>query len=309
MRNLIIDLNRLFGVEHNTEITKFVNEQYAIISSCEGIEFSLHDVDQTKIALAVNELIAEFQLDVHELVNGIMLIPCMSKSKSEFGLVTEFRPAFIQTLLQPEFTSVAQLIKGEDSFEYYGRDSHLVYIKSKVNGVGQISAGFINGSIKNGPDVCIFMDQEEMVGIQNDYSKIKYNGTAPIYAEVWDEILLSSLYRRMLTEPMTELLLTKCGAKAERIVAILSHGKSAFAKKEFASDEIISSWGKPIAKKVILYTANDEKRIATAQKENLARLKERKLSIVVNNGHLMDEPASVVVKSESEEYATEWGEF
>ena len=308
MRKLIILLNSIYGAEHNAEITHFVNEQFCNTSHCENLEFSLRDLDENKIETVVKELIAEYDLTLHELLTGVMLIPCLSENKAEFCCIAEFKPSLFQSLLAPAFHSVYGLVKGEDSFEYYGRDAHMFVVKNSECSQAVICAGYINATMHDGIEVCVFMDKEEMAGVRNSYTTIKYGGTAPIYQEVWDEILQSSLFRRLQTEPMFERIMNACGANSERISKILAHGSGAFSKKEFENGMVISSWGKQIAKKVIVYTAGEEKRLAEVQKVNLSKINARHLQVVVDNSAVVDE-VHQVNNGHGEEVQTEWGNF
>jgi hypothetical protein len=154
-------------------------------------------------------------------------------------------------------------------------------------------------------EVCIFMDKEEMEGLRNSYSTMKYHGSSPD-EDVWAEILQSSLYRRFATEPMAEAIFTDCGAPAERIIKALMYGKGAFDKREFESDLIMSSWGKPIAKKVINYKASEEKRLLIATQVNTEKLPSVGLKVVVDNTLSIGQTTDQLV---GEVVATEWGAF
>lgn len=305
MRKLIIGLNQHFGLEHNTEITRFVNDQFMTTCICEGIEFSLHEVCEDKIIRVVMDLIAEFNLSLNELVHGVLLVPCMSSSQSEFEIVAEFRPAFFQTLFGQVFVTTCRLIRGEDTFEYYGKDRHVIATDIGGNNRSVINAGFINGTLQNGATLCIFMDKEEMEGLRASYTSLKYHGSYPD-EDTWSEVLQCSLFRRFATEPMSEAVFAECGERAERITKALMYGKSAFEKREFESDLIMSNYGKPIAKKIINYKASDEKRRINAGQTNAAKMSHSGLKVVVDNtrsiGPAADETAGEVV-------ATEWGAF
>lgn len=301
MRKLIIELNQHFGLEHNSEITRFVNDQYMTLSICEGVEFSLHDVCEDKISRIVMELIAEFSLSLIELTQGVLLVPSMSPNQSEFEVVAEFRPAFFQMLFGQSFVTTSGLIRGEDKFEYYGKDRHIILSDVGGNHRDDIKAGYINGTMKSGSEVCIFMDKEEMEGLRSSYTSLKYHGSSPD-EDIWADVLQSSLYRRLATEPMAEAIFTDCEENAERILKTLLFGKAAFDKREFESDLIMSSWGKPIARKVINYKANDEKRLINAARS----ASQVGLKIVVDNTLSNDKTAE---QPAGEVVATDWGAF
>lgn len=306
MRKLIILLNTIYGAEHNAKITDFVNQQFAIIAHCENLEFSLRDIDEEKVVQVVQELISEYELTVSELLTGVMLIPCLSQNKAEFCCVAEFKPSLFQSLLLPAFDSVCGLVKGQDSFEYYGRDRHLFAVKADETAHGEICAGYINATMHDGNEVCVFMDKEEMAGVRSAYSSIKYGGTSPVYQDIWDEILQSSLFRRFQTEPMFERALNACGSASERVAKMLAHGSSAFSKKDIESEVVMSSWGKQIAKKVIVYTASEEKRLSEAQKVNLEKVKTKHLHVIVDNSPKKEEKAHET-NAHIDEVATDWG--
>lgn len=314
MRKVIIELNRIYGVENNAKITHFVNDQFATLADCEGVEFSLRDVEEGLIITAVKELIDEFQLAVDELINGVLLIPAMNRSKTSFSVVTEFRPCFIKALFETGFSNDASLVKEGQEFEYYGKDRHVVMTNSQRTN-NNVIAGYLNGTLAAGANISVFMDMEELAGVKESYTKIKYNGSYPIYSDIWDEILMSSVYRRFRTEPMMELVLMACGDNAERISRVLDHGSDSFIKDEFESDVILSSWGKPIAKKITLFKAGDEKRLLNEQNETLARIGKKpvQLSIVSNcskSTSTTQAPASVAAATEQEDAVqTEWGAF
>jgi hypothetical protein len=308
MRNVIIELNRIFGVEHNTKITNFINLQYSFASASDGVEFTLRDVDEYKIIGVLKDICTEHQLSIDELINGFMLVPAMNRSKTEFSVVAELRSALLQSLFEPQFTARAELIKDGDSFEYYGKDRHIVSTKATKRGNGSITAGFINGTLESGPQVSIFMDREEMSGVRHAYTTIKYNGACPLDEEIWNEVLMSSVYRRMQTEPMTELILAGCTDNAERISKLLAHGSDAFFKSNEDSDVVLSSWGKPIAKKILIFKAGDEKKLIEAQNDNLGKLSNKQLRVVVNNNDL---PKTITSQpaAKSEDVSDEWGMY
>lgn len=305
MRKLIIGLNQHYGIEHNAEITRYANDQFMTSCVCEGIEFSLHDVCEDKIIRVVMDLIAEFNLSLTELVHGVLLVPCMSSSQSEFEIVAEFRPAFFQALFGQVFVTSCRLIRGSDTFEYYGKDRHVIATDVGGNSRSVVNAGYINGTLHNGAKLCIFMDKEEMEGLRASYSTLKYHGSYPD-EDTWSEVLRSSLYRRFATEPMAEAVFAECGERSERITKALMYGKSAFDHREFESDLIMSSWGKPIAKKVINYKASEEKRLINAGQVNVGKLSNSGLKVVVDNTLSIGQDSEETV---GEVVATEWGVF
>lgn len=320
MRQIINHLCDHFGDHQNAGITNWVNEQYLFRCVSNGIQFSLHDIDETVIWPTLHRTITELHLTLAQLIEGVWLVPVFAPGQLEFEVSCELRPALFKSVLKP-FLDVSQdgFIYAQDSFKRYGADRHIELIKksSAEPCAKDVVIAFFNATVSDdGQPVSCFLTADEVTEIKDCYIKTKFNGADPFFDANWSEIQLAAVYRRFFSESIFSALEYSLPVDVlEQYMGMAVHGYSRFEKTEdYEKDlSVLGAYGRVIGRKVVRFKAHE----ALAQKNKTAEQRKGVKAMqadVVDLAQVRQSKALVAESVQQPEYdtecvPTEWGNF
>jgi hypothetical protein len=258
MRELILNLNKLFGTQHTKDINRWVSVQYNRISLCNDEPITLKDVSTKEIVLTVSSAITKLSLTPHELFRHCLLVPSINKGLQKFSVVFEIKPSFYKQLLtscKKISINDMSIVKKGDLFERYGQTKH---IKHEVSvGSNEPVYYFINGTIiDSGQPFSLGFNQSELEAVGEEAFEKKYNNANPFNIEEWQDIVFSALFLRLLDDDPAILIINALKQeKIERYRAAKKLCMDYYQKSDEADDTVYASYGRVIAKKFNRFNA------------------------------------------------------
>jgi hypothetical protein len=308
MRSLILELVSIYGVQHNAQITNWVNEQMFRETSVNGVSIGLADVDESKVISTVKSVIAELSLTVDQLVNGTWLVASLGALQQSFDATIELRPYLFKGLLKRSLKIASEgFIRTGDVYERYLEDSHIMHMPSKSSKSAPILYAYLNGTItQSGAKDLEFscsMSEQELTGVKTSYIDSKFNGVDPFSDEHWQDIFLASVYRRIYDKGVfTAVSHDMSPEDVATYGKLAGYGHERFAAAKSDDDVIYCSYGRKIGKKVVRYNAIEVKAECGSKPQPTLKL-------------VANKPAKIKPVSEmnavvgQQDVQNEWGEF
>lgn len=262
MRLLINELALVFGVQNTVEITNWVNTQYLFKATHEGAEFTLHDVDESKVIQAVMSACTKLQLTLGLLLKGVWVVPVLTPLQLELTASVELRPEAFR-LATKEGMRVTQegVVKTGDIVEITGSDHHIRHEKSSIAGEG-VELVYFNAFVNPGPEqhpLSCSMTGVEISEVKRSYIQDKFCGANPFNEQEWSEIQLASVYRRFVSSSIFTALHGLLSAESSKLLQAMSvFGHDMFEQNlHDVSFNVYSSFGKQIGHKVFRHTVSN----------------------------------------------------
>lgn len=306
MRLLINELALAFGVQNTVEITNWVNTQYLFKGVHEGAEFTLHDVDESKVIQAVMSACTELDLTLPLLLKGVWVVPVLTPLQLDLTASVELRPEAFKLATKGCLRITQEgFVRSGDIVEITGSEHHILHEKSSAAGEG-IELVFFNAFVNPGPaqhPLSCSMTGVEIAEVKRSYVENKFCGANPFNNNEWAEIQLASVYRRFVSSSMFSAL--HCHLSAEN--GKLLHAMSIFGHDKFdqnlhdMSVNVYSSYGKQIGRKVFRHTVTN------------TFTKKDDTGVVVPFKPALQKPVPTktieLASSSCDDVATEWGTF
>ncbi|WP_240224576.1 hypothetical protein [Rheinheimera hassiensis] len=308
MRSLVLELVSIYGVQHNAQITNWVNEQMFRETSVNGVSISLVDVDEDRVIGSVKKVIAELSLTLNQLVNGTWLVASLGTLQQSFDATIELRPYIFKELLLKSLKIASEgFIRDGDVHERYLEDSHILHIASKSAKSAPILYAYLNGTIaQSGAKPFEFscsMSDQELNGVITSYIDSKFNGVNPFSDEQWRDIFLASVYRRIYDKGVFTVISRDMSSEDVAIYGKLAgYGHERFATVKSDDDVIYCSYGRKIGKKMVRYNALEVKSECGTKPQPT-------LKLVVNKPAKVIPVCDISPAIGQPDVQNEWGEF
>lgn len=306
MRLLINELALVFGVQHTASITNWVNTQYLFKGRYEGSEFTLHDVEETKVIKAIVSACTELELSLSLLLNGVWIVPVLTPLQLEFDASVELRPEAFKIAAKGSLRIAQEgFVKRGDIVEVTGSDRHIKHEKSSF-AEDSIELSYFNAFVNPGAEqfpLSCSMTGAELAEVKRSYVENKFCGADPFNDQEWSEIQLASVYRRFVSTSIFSAMHSTLNAEAAKLLNVMaSFGHAKFEQNmNDLSFNVYTSYGKQIGHKIFRHTATD----------CLNKVGEGATVLEFKPPMQKTVPAKVAapVNSNNDDVATEWGAF
>lgn len=262
MRQVIIEVADTFKNQSSTRINQWVNEVYqrTVVSSKSDVVFSLHDIQERVIGLAIKDAAEDFGLRFKTMREQTLILPVLDRRTDSLQPIVELLPGFFKSVLEEtgkvkiERTGV---IREGDVYVNSGSDELLEFTLSSDNKGAAPIAAVINFYVDGTPGH-VLLNKKELENLKKAYLDIKFGGVNPLTNSEWDEIFISSVYRRMFSDASFGAGKLVIGDSSIELwkKAIISH--NLFFKRQADADNLVRDrFGKVIGRTFKKYDALD----------------------------------------------------
>lgn len=288
MRQVIIEVADTFKNQSSNRINQWINEVYqrAVVSSKSDVAFSLHDIHERIVGLAIKDAAQDFGLRFKAMREQTLILPVLDRRTDSLQPIVELLPSFFKSLLEESGKVTIErtgVIREGDIYVNSGSDELLEFTLSPDNTGAPPIAAVVNFYIDGTPGH-VLLNKKELENLKKVYLDIKFGGVNPLTNSEWDKIFISSVFRRMFSEPSFgagKLAVDEISVELWK-KAILSHNQ--FFKRQAAADNVVRDrFGKVIGRTFKKYDALDvvrheqkSKQIKTVESPKVVSLDERR---------------------------------
>jgi hypothetical protein len=263
MRNVIIKLNELYGVENNQNLTIWFNNQLNRLSEFDGGTVSLMDIDEPKIEAAIKRLNACVPLSAEQLIKHTEIITVMNQNQLDLEPAFRFKSSFYRFLLEASGSILVDafgLVREKDKFERYGHDKHVVHIPNKDEADAPVIMAYINGSSPNlGIQFSVVLNKDEIAGIKETQINNAFNGINPFGDKDWEDVYKAAVIERLYDEDVFASLEVELGENTLNVFkAVKLYNADRYQNAQLTKLKVFSNYGKHIATKKFRFTAADK---------------------------------------------------
>lgn len=303
MRKVIIGLSRVFGQEHAEALTHWVNAQYLVKTVHEGEVITLHDVSETKILDAILTAATSVNLEIHDVVDGLILVPCLSGNKLDFDVVIEVLPKLFEKSLTANgkiIINSMDFVREGELFEYNTQSEHVIHDAGRYRENKKILS-YINISTSDDFKFSAVLHTQEIEGIIRSFQESKYNECVIEEPDLWESIIMSSTFRRLYDLPIfSKLISSLTPAQLHSFKSLINLSKERFFYVENADNSYVA-YGNKIATKFNRFDA-------VSRREQQVNKDYGHLRIVASSEQ-SDDVVEFDSNAEDSKIATVWGDF